>query len=287
MIVDVYEYFKRHPRYNKLVGSDYLFVEYKCPINVEEYQLWTDSHLITYVINGKKDWISSKKTFEICKGDALFVRKGVYATRQYFEVDYCVMLFFITDDFIKNFVLENQLSGTDNSVVDQDQIFNIDVNDTLESLIQSVFNYLKEGGDIPRNLVEMKFKELLFNIILNPKNKKLANFFTSLDSTGKADLEYILQQNFQYDLKMEDLAKLSGRSLSSFKRDIKSFFNETPGAFLKRKRLEYASTLLQNSDLTVNEVCYESGFKNPSHFNKIFKDKYGLPPKQFRLGHNL
>lgn len=76
MIVDVYEYFKQHPRYNKLVGSDYLFVEYKCPINVEEYQLWTESHLITYVINGKKDWISTDKTYEIQKGDALFVRKG-------------------------------------------------------------------------------------------------------------------------------------------------------------------------------------------------------------------
>ena len=285
MIVDVYEYFKQHPGYNKLVGSDYLFVEYKCPINVEEYQLWTESHLITYVINGKKDWISTDKTFEIQKGDALFVRKGVYSTRQYLEVDYCVILFFINDDFIRNFITENQINPIDNNQQEHNPIFEIDVSDSLESLIHSVFNYLKEGGDIPKSLVEIKFKELMFNIILNPKNRKLVQYFNSLHQGSKTDLEYTLLKNFQYDLSMKDFAKLCGRSLSTFKRDVKGFFNETPGNFLKNKRLEFANSLLKNSDLSVNEVCYECGFKNPSHFNKIFKDKYQLPPKQYRLLH--
>ena len=61
MIVDVYEFFKQYPTQNKLIGSDYLFIEYKCPINVEEFELWAESHMITYVVNGKKDWISPEK----------------------------------------------------------------------------------------------------------------------------------------------------------------------------------------------------------------------------------
>jgi AraC-like DNA-binding protein len=284
MIVDVYEYFKQHPKYNKLVGDDYLFVEYKCPINVEEYQLWTDSHLITYVINGKKDWISSDKTYEIKGGDALFVRKGVYSTRQYFEVDYCVILFFINDDFIKNFINENNLTSTTESLQVHDQIFEIDVNDSLDTLIHSVFNYLKQG-EVPKSLVEIKFKELLFNIILNPRNHKIKHYFTSLNETGKANLEYTMLKNFQYDLKMEDFAKLCGRSLSTFKRDLKNYFNETPGNWLKNKRLDFAKSLLTNSNLSISEICYESGFKNTSHFNTIFKEKYELPPKKYRKLH--
>ncbi len=81
MIVDIYTYFKQHPRYNKLVGDDYLFVEYKCPINVEEFELWTESHLITYVINGRKDWITDSATYKLHAGDSLFIRKGVYVTK--------------------------------------------------------------------------------------------------------------------------------------------------------------------------------------------------------------
>jgi hypothetical protein len=51
MRVDIYNYFKHSPKYNKLIGDDYLFVEYKCPIIDEEFELWTESRLITYVIN--------------------------------------------------------------------------------------------------------------------------------------------------------------------------------------------------------------------------------------------
>ncbi|WP_245856739.1 hypothetical protein [Lutibacter flavus] len=54
-MINAYEYFKNHPKFNKLVGNDFLFVEYKCPLNIEEYQLCIESSLITYVISGKKD----------------------------------------------------------------------------------------------------------------------------------------------------------------------------------------------------------------------------------------
>ena len=78
-------------------------------------------------------------------------------------------------------------------------IFKIDVNDSLDSLIHSVFNYLKTGNEIPQNLVEMKFKELIFNIILNPKNKELVNYFKSVTQITKTDLEHVMKANFKYD----------------------------------------------------------------------------------------
>ena len=282
-IVDVYNYFKQHPRFNKLVGSDYLFVEYKCPLDVEQFQLWTESHLIIYVLSGKKEWISGTQTFLIEAGDALFVKKGVYATKQYMEVDYCVMLFFINDDFIRSFIKENELAQSSTSAVENlEDIFRIDTNNSLKSLMRSIFNYLNQDKNIPRNLVELKFKELLFNILLSPKNGKLSSFFKSMLQNSRTDLDYIMKKNFHFDLKMEDLARLSGRSLSTFKRDFQEYYGQTPGKWLTEKRLDYAEKLLLKSDMDVNQVCYESGFKNASHFNKIFKEKYALPPKQYR-----
>ncbi|WP_223826662.1 AraC family transcriptional regulator [Flagellimonas sp. S3867] len=282
MIVDIQQYFRRHSRYNKLVGDDYLFVEYKCPIDVENFQLFTDSHIINYVISGRKDWFSPDQTFEIQGGDALFVRKGVYTTRQHFEVDYCVMLFFINDTFINNFFREHPSLKIPAKQKDYDQIFEIDINDSFESLIHSIFNYFKQAGEIPKSLVEIKFRELLFNILLNPKNQMLVEYLYSLSNSEKADMEYIMLKHFQYDLGLDEFAKLCGRSLSTFKRDFKNHFKQTPGNWIKNKRLECAKTLLHQSTLSINEICYESGFKNPSHFNKAFKEKYHLPPQQFR-----
>ncbi len=261
-----------------------MILEYKCPVDEETLQMLLQHHFITYVISGKKDWMTSDKTFAIKEGDAIFVRKGVYTIRQYFEVDHCILSFFMNDDFIRNFVRENnELCGTVSGVPIQDQIFPLEVDSPLHSLFQSIYAYLKMGKDIPRNLVEIKFKELLFNVILNQKHQKLSQFFTSLNQTSQKNLDDVMLKNFQHDLQLEEFARLCGRSLSAFKRDFEKFYRQTPGKWLNDKRLEYASSLLLSSDLNVNEICYESGFTNSSHFNKVFKDKYQVPPKQFRL----
>jgi AraC-like DNA-binding protein len=285
-VINAYEYFKNHPKYNKLVGSDYLFVEYKCPINVEDYQLWVEHHLITYVISGKKDWITPNKTFKLTAGDALFIRKGVYTTKQYLENDYCVILFFINDAFIKRFIDENesyQKVQRDNA--EHNQIFKINSNESFNILIESIFNYLKKGDEIPRNLVEIKFKELLFNLVLNTRNKAILDFFNSIPESQKASIENIMLKNFQYNLKIEDFAKLCGKSLSTFKREFKDYFNTTPGKWLINKRLDYAQSLLIGTNLTISQVGYDSGFKNNSHFIQAFKTKNKLTPSQFKTKH--
>lgn len=102
---------------------------------------------------------------------------------------------------------------------------------------------------------------------------------------SRIDIENIMLNNFQYNLKLEEFAKLCGRSLSVFKRDFNKHFNCTPFRWLKSKRLEYAKILLLESDLNVNQVCYECGFKNTSHFVQSFKEKFKIPPYQFKTRH--
>lgn len=282
-MINAYEYFKNHPKFNKLVGNDFLFVEYKCPLDIEEYQLWIENHLITYVISGKKDWITSKKIHKLIAGDTLFVRKGVYTTRQYLESDYCVMLFFINDKFIKRFITENPSFKRElKHKKAHNQIFDITTNEVFKTLIESIFHYLKQGEEIPKELVEIKFKELLFNIVLNSNNKELLLFFNSITQNTKTNIENIMIANFQYDLKIADFAKLCGKSLSSFKRDFKEYFGTTPNRWLINKRLEHSKMLLQGTNLTVSEIGYDCGFKNNSHFIQAFKKKENVTPNKFR-----
>ena len=286
MAIDISKHFLQHPRYNKLIGNDFLLVEYKCPLEVENFKLWTDTPFITYVISGKKDWSSLDKTYTIKKGEALFINKGVYNTKQYFEVDYCVMLFFITDDFIRRFVKNHStLLQTKNTKTSNNQIFTIQSENSLNSLFLSVFNYLNQGNNIPKDLVEIKFSELLFNITLNPANSELVSFFKSLTLTEKTSLNDIMMKNFHCDLNLEEYARLYGKSLSTFKRDFQNHYKETPRKWLNAKRLEYAKTLLENPELNINEICFESGFKNVTHFNRSFKDRYQYPPNQYRKLH--
>ena len=280
MIIDAYRAFTKHPGLNKVIGNDYVCLEFNCPLDIEQFQILSHYHLITFVLSGKKDWIAPDQTLQINAGDAIFVRKGVYSTKQYFELDYCVLLFLINDQFIRDFIDENQIQG--NGADPFQSIYKIKTDRSFLSLADSLFNYLSKPESVPQKLVELKFKELLYTILLTPGNQAIKELFISIHHSFKSDLESVMLQNFRFDLKLEDFAKLCGRSLSGFQRDFKKHFNTTPSRWLVQKRLEFAKTLLSTSNYNVNEICYESGFKNPTHFIRAFKKAFGKSPGKFK-----
>ncbi len=286
MALDLFEFFTNYPTKNKLIGDDYIFVEYKCPIDIDQFKLWSDTPFFSYVISGRKDWTAVDKTYKLKAGEALFFRKGLYNTKQYFEEQYCTLVFFMTEDFIRRFIANNESIINNKSPEFEDtQVFVVDVTESLKALILSIFSYLNQPDKIPRNLVEMKFNELLINIVMNSSHKDLVSFFNSLKQVEKTNINEIMSKNFHFDLKLEEYARLCGRSLSTFKRDFQNYFKETPGKWLNNKRLEYAKSLLENNDFNINDICFESGFKNTSHFNSSFKEKYNYPPNQYRKLH--
>ena len=80
------------------------------------------------------------------------------------------------------------------------------------------------------------------------------------------------------DLSMEEIAYYTGRSLATFKRDFKKISELSPQKWLIRRRLEAAHRLISTGARRVTEACFDVGFKNLSHFSKVYKDFYGVAP---------
>jgi transcriptional regulator GlxA family with amidase domain len=91
-----------------------------------------------------------------------------------------------------------------------------------------------------------------------------------------------MEENFCNSLTLEEYAKLSARSLSTFKRDFITVYNTTPGKWLTEKRLAHSKYLMQNTNKSVEEIINECGFRNRSHFIKIFKNRYRTTPLKFK-----
>ena len=87
-----------------------------------------------------------------------------------------------------------------------------------------------------------------------------------------------MNTHYMYDLTLAEMASDTGRSLATFKRDFKRVSNLSPYKWLIRKRVEAAHELLSKGDKKVTEVCFDVGFKNLSHFSKVYKEVYGVPP---------
>lgn len=90
-----------------------------------------------------------------------------------------------------------------------------------------------------------------------------------------------LEKNYMNDLTLRDIARFTGRSLSTFKRDFRALSDLTPQRWLMRRRLEAAREMLRRDNKReVTDVCFEVGFKNLSHFSKLYKRTYGIPPTE-------
>ena len=81
-----------------------------------------------------------------------------------------------------------------------------------------------------------------------------------------------------FNMPMEKLGYLTGRSLSTFHRDFKKLFHTTPQKWLTKKRLELAYYQLTEKNKKPTEVYLEVGFEDLSHFSFAFKNQYGVSP---------
>lgn len=156
-------------------------------------------------------------------------------------------------------------------------------NELLDKYMDSLLFYFENPALADDDLLILKIKELI--LILNKirGNTILQHLYHFLFDPAEFSFKDIIRKHLYSDVSLEDLAHLSNRSLSSFKRDFQKYFTESPSRYIKDKRLEKAAHLLKNSRFNHLEILVECGFNNASHFTKIFKEKYNLTPSQYRL----
>jgi AraC-like DNA-binding protein len=129
----------------------------------------------------------------------------------------------------------------------------------------------------------------ILHILSNSKHKKyLASVgFFSTQKDIKGDrinkmYTYILAHFNDIDLRITQLAQESNMSTSAFGHFFKKSTNKSFTQFVIDMRLSYATNLLLNSDESISEIAYKSGFNNIANFNRLFKKNKTISPKQYR-----
>ena len=283
-IMNMYETIRDNLHFNKFAVGELLFVEYKCPIEQDVAYVWAPMDYFVHVLSGKKTWRTTDGTWIAEKGQTLFIKKGASVVHQDFKEDFCVMIFFVSDDFIRDVVKEiaGQLSGgRDDGTFRQSAIL-VNGDMPLAAYFQSMLTYFTGTAKPADTLLKLKLKELIVSILLGGKNPELSVYFQSMLKNNAPVLSEIMEANFCYNLALADFAKLSHRSLSTFKRDFRRYYNQAPGKWLLQKRLKYSALLLQNPGLNVSQVALDCGFEDLSHFSRAFKEKFGTSPARYR-----
>lgn len=282
-MLNIYDYITDSRMFKKFGVDDLLFVEYHCLLEELQEGYWTHCNYLFYILTGKKRWRSLYGSVTGQPGDAFFVKKGAYVAEQFLEEEYCSLTIFLPDHFISSVMQKHGLRNPGPKVdVSEQPIIPLQVDNILYSYFHSVLNYFPLQKPPASHLLRIKFEELIINILSSTQNSPVASYFDQLQQSSKISIREIMECNFPYNMKLEEYARLSGRSLSTFNRDFKKEFATSPSKWLTERRLEHARFLLETTDHSVNEVAFQSGFENPSHFSRVFKKKFGNTPLNYR-----
>jgi len=283
-MVSLLDFVHNNSLFRQFKVNDLLFVEYKCVVNDVKLKIWSKHNYFIYVLSGKKVWKTLQAKYEVFSGQAIFVKKGANIVHQYFDKNFCSLIIFVPDHFITDVTrhCDIPLSDLKNKTKPSDSVIRLQPDPVLTAYFQSVLAYFGKKEQPPSSLLELKFKELILNIFSSRRNEILSAYLLSLCEENKVCIREIMERNCIYNMKMAEFARLCGRSLTSFKRDFMITYRTTPGRWLALKRLEYARHLLETTDKNINELTFESGFENPSHFIRTFKQAFHLTPLQYK-----
>jgi len=237
-----------------------------------------DEHMLVWFISGETKIIQADENFQFKAGDIFLIPRNQLATIINYPKDglpHKTVVMHLSVERLKRFYEKIDLKQ---KIVPQQKIYSFSNHPLLESCLSSLIPYFEMEGSFPENIASLKITEAIS--ILREIDPNIDNILANFDEPGKADLISFMERNFMFNMPIEKLGYLTGRSLSTFNRDFKKAFNSTPQKWLTKKRLELAYYQLSENKKKPSEVYLEVGFEDLSHFSYAFKNQYGLPPSK-------
>ncbi len=275
--------FYKHPNIEKiLVDGLSCIITKKVRQSALQNERYVASHALTLVINGSLQVENPNKEIIIVhKNQMILLPKGLYMITDIIpknEAFEAIVFFFdeeITDEFLMNFEPVEPRIDLETMVIDYNQNLKLFV-DTLITLYR---------GKHQNQFTKPKLLEFLHLISISDHGKAFINQLQSLKHRERKNIKQFMTEHFDKPLDIEDYAYLTGRSISTFRRDFKSKFNISPKKWLIEKRLEKATWLLKEKRDSVTSISLQVGYENAAHFSKVFQKKFNISPKQFQINH--
>lgn len=98
------------------------------------------------------------------------------------------------------------------------------------------------------------------------------------------EVENYIKENIESDLSLELLASVVHLNPSYLSRYFKESTGENLSNYVTRCKMEKAAWLLDNSEQKINEIMQQLGYQKSQHFAKIFREQYGVSPKEYKKG---
>lgn len=155
-------------------------------------------------------------------------------------------------------------------------------NKLIDQYMTNLSIYFESPETLDEELGILKLKELMMILLKSQRHDSIFKLLSEIFTPVHVEFKRAIQENLFNPLSIDQLAFICHMSLSTFKREFRKVFNETPARYIKNKRLERAASLLLCSNEAISAIAYETGFQDASTFSATFQDKYSVSPSDYR-----
>lgn len=235
-------------------------------------------HAIGYVVSGSITMTTVKGTLTVNQGGIYFCRRNQltkYTKEPPEGGEFRSVAVFFDQEMLRNFSMEyGYTAATGNH---SPAIIPLSTGGVMANYMESLRAYetvFKQEGS--QELLKVKQKEAI--LILLQFHPEFKDILFDFSEPGKIDLEAFMNRNYHFNVGLQRFAFLTGRSLSTFKRDFEKIFNLTPSRWLLQRRLQEAYYMIKEKSKVSSDIYLELGFEDLSHFSFAFKKQYGIAP---------
>ena len=236
-----------------------------------------EHHMLVWFISGETKIVQADATYLFKKGDIFLIPRNQLATIINYPKDgepHKTVVMHLSTARLRDFYARQDVQIQPFA---SPKILCYNNHPLLESCLSSLIPYF-EMKDLPEDIASLKITEAIS--ILRTIDRGIDQVLANFEEPGKVDLVSYMERNFMFNLPLQKFSYLTGRSLTTFKRDFSKAFSTTPQRWLTQKRLELAHYQFAEKKKNPIDVCYEVGFENLSHFSYAFKKQFGYSPSQ-------
>lgn len=156
-------------------------------------------------------------------------------------------------------------------------------NQLVEQFMSNLAIYFENPESLDEELGILKIKELMLILLKSENHENIRKLLSEIFASVDVGFKQAIEKNLYNNLSTDELAFICNMSLSTFKREFKKAFDDTPARYIKRKRLEHAASQLLCREDAIASIAYDSGFQDVTTFSANFSEKYGVSPSKYRL----
>ena len=275
------------------------FLEVDENINIQKYiaQEKEPEHThdfieIVYIISGTGQHKVNNSCFNVERGDIVFI--NFRETHSFYSFNGMqIVNFIIKAEFISKELIDSEnafeiltltsfedLNGKVDRLIPKVSVRGRELIE-IENIIETMIKEFNEKSTGYKTILKGYLNVLLAKIFREMRNSSIGQIFKHENKIAPEILKFIEEKCFE-EITLKELAQKSFYNPSYFSKIFKDCFGKTLTEFVLEKRLNEAIRLLEKTDMSIENICFNVGYKEKKQFYKMFKEYTGVTPSNFR-----